>query len=328
MRQLKNGELAAFCSQCSMILKSGISTIEGISLLLEDAQNEEEKSLLQTIYDEVLQTGELYSAIEKTAQFPTYFVHMVRIGEETGTLDDVMSSLADHYEREQMISQSVKNALTYPLIMIGMIGFIIVLLLTKVMPLFEQVFVQLGAEMTGVAKGFLSLGSLLRDYWFVALALVAILGFGIYYYIKKKHNLKPLISASRFAGCMALALKSGLIPERGFSFAEEIIDDQNFQEKVKQAKEFFENGDSLSASLQKTHVFTGTYARLLSIADKTGTTDEVLGQIADQYEEEIHDKITSLIASLEPTLVIILSCIVGMILLSVMFPLMGLLVNL
>ena len=83
MRMLKNQELAAFASQFSMILKSGISSTEGISLLLEDAQNEEEKALLQKLYEEVSQTGELYTSFEKSKQFPSYFVNMVRLGEET-----------------------------------------------------------------------------------------------------------------------------------------------------------------------------------------------------------------------------------------------------
>ena len=328
MRILKNQELAAFASQFSMILKSGISSTEGLFLLLEDAQNEEEKHLLQFLYEEASQTGELSPAFEKCAQFPSYFLNMLRIGEETGSLDDVMCALAEHYEREHMISKSLKNALTYPLVMIGMIGCIVILLLTKVMPIFEQVFEQLGMELSGTAKGFLNLGTVLREYWFVAILFIAALGFGIYYIIKKKYNLKPSICASRFAGCMALTLKSGLIPERGFEFANELISDAEFTKKMQAANELFVSGETLANALQKAKIFSGTYARLLMIADKTGGTDEVLGQIADQYEDEIYDRIHSLIAALEPTLVVILSVVVGMILFSVMFPLMGMLTSL
>lgn len=328
MRMLKKQELAAFASQFSMILKSGISSAEGLSLLLEDAQNEEEKRLLQFLYEEASQTGELSPAFNKCGQFPSYFVNMLRIGEETGSLDDVMCSLAEHYEREHLISKSLKNALTYPLVMIGMIGCIIILLLTKVMPLFAQVFGQLGMELSGTAKGFLNLGTVLRDYWFVALLFAAALGFGTYYIIKKKYNLKPSICASRFAGCMSLTLKSGLIPEQGFEFAQELIDDTEFAKKLQTTKELFVSGETLASALQKTKIFSSTYTRLLMIADKTGNIDEVLGKIADQYEEEIHDRIHNLIAALEPTLVVILSIIVGMILFSVMFPLMGILTSL
>ena len=328
MRILKSQELAAFCNQFSMILKSGISSMEGLSLLLEDAANNEERTLLQLLYDEMCQNGDLGTAFEKSEQFPKYFVDMVRIGEETGTLDEVIASLESHYEREYTISQSMKNALTYPLIMIGMIFAIIILLLTKVMPIFNQVFNQLGQEMTGIAKGFLSLGELMSDYIFAVIFGAVFLVFGAFYYIKKKSNLKPLVSASRFTSCMALALKSGLIPERGFEYAETLIDDDIFLEKVASAKEAFTSGENLSTSLQKSGIVTGTYARLLNIADKTGSTDEVMGELANRYEEEVHGKITGFIATLEPTLVIILSCIVGIILLSIMLPLLGMIAGL
>lgn len=328
MRLLKNQELAAFCNQFSMILQSGISSMEGLSLLLEDAQNEEEKKLLQLLYDEVCQTGELASAFEKTKQFPTYFIHMVRMGEETGSLDDVMESLASYYEREYLISLNIRNAFTYPMIMIGMVIFIIILLLTKVLPIFEQVFLQFGREMTGIAKGFLFLGNFLSDYLFFVLLLLLIFIYGSFTYIKKKSSLKPLVSASRFSSCMALTLKSGLVPERGFEFAEEMIEDTAFQQKLQAAKESFVVGETLANALQQSGIFTGTNSRLLAIANKTGYLEQAMEKIAASYEEEIHTKITSFIATLEPTLVIILSCIVGIILFSVMFPLLGIMTSL
>lgn len=328
MRLLKNQELAAFCNQFSMILQSGISSMEGLSLLLEDAQTEEEKKLLQLLYEEVCQTGDLASAFEKSEQFPSYFVQMVRMGEETGSLDDVMASLESYYEREYMISLSIRNAFTYPLIMIGMVIFIIILLLTKVLPIFEQVFLQFGREMTGIAKGFLFLGNFLSDYLFLLLFIIAILICGMFTYMKKKSRLKPLVAASRFSSCMALTLKSGLIPERGFEFAEEMIEDEHFRKKLLAAKESFTAGEPLANALQQSGIFSGTYSRLLAIANKTGCMEQAMEKIAASYEEEIHTKITSFIATLEPTLVIILSCIVGIILFSVMFPLMGLMTSL
>ncbi len=325
MRLLKNQELAAFCNQFSMILRSGISSIEGLSLLLEDAQNEEEKKLLQALYDDVCQTGELAGAFEKSKQFPSYFVQMVRMGEETGSLDDIMDSLESYYEREYMISLSIRNAFTYPIVMIGMVFFIILLLLTKVLPIFEQVFLQLGREMTGIAKGFLLFGNFLSDYLFFVLFAIVILCYGIFTYVKRKSTLKPLISASRFSSCMALTLKSGLVPERGFEFAEEMIEDAAFQQKLQAAKESFVTGENLANALQQAGIFTGTYSRLLAIANKTGCVEQALERIAASYEEEIQTKITSFISALEPTLVIILSCVVGIILFSVMFPLLGIL---
>ena len=91
-------------------------------------------------------------------------IQMLEIGEETGKNDEVMDALSHHYQREEMILQSIKNAITYPMIMILMMVVIIVILMTKVMPIFNQVFQQLGHEMTGLSKGILLLGNTLSKY--------------------------------------------------------------------------------------------------------------------------------------------------------------------
>ena len=109
---LSNTEIAAFCSQTAMILRSGISSIEGISIMLEDSQNAGEKELLSAVNDTLMQTGSLTQALEDTHAYPDYMISMVRIGEQTGRLDDVMDSLAVYYEKEDSLAESIKSAVT------------------------------------------------------------------------------------------------------------------------------------------------------------------------------------------------------------------------
>lgn len=337
--KLTNLEIASFCSQMAMILKSGISSLEGIDLLKEDAQSQVEKELLETIYQSVLNTGRLDMALEETKVFPEYLIRMTQIGEETGTLDEVMELLAMHYDREEAISRSIRSAVSYPLLMIGMMLVIIVILITKVMPVFQQVFRQLGQEMTGFAKGILIAGNALSHYAIFFIILLVLLVLAGIYLTRTEHGRKNLyrigskfavsrelndqISACRFAGGMALTLKSGLSPERGMEFSEKLILDENFRKKIESCKEDMENGVGMAEALVKAKIFTGVYARMISIAGKAGTMDEVMGEIADRCENEVDEKLSSMIAVLEPTLVIILSVIVGTILLSVMLPLLG-----
>ena len=92
---LTNAEMQAFCSQMSMILKSGISSTEGLSIMLDDARNTEEQKFLKTALDTLNMTGSLYEAMKATGACPDYFIYMIQIGEQTGTLDDVMNSLSD-----------------------------------------------------------------------------------------------------------------------------------------------------------------------------------------------------------------------------------------
>ncbi|MFR5116704.1 MAG: type II secretion system F family protein [Eubacterium sp.] len=137
------------CGEMGMILRSGISALEGLELLMEDTQNDAEKTLLDTMYQS-MQSGDTFAdALSRTEVFPSYLIHMTAIGEETGRLDDVMESLSAHYQREESLSPEHPQFLSYPLIMIILMLVVIVILITKVMPVFQQVFArQLGTEMT------------------------------------------------------------------------------------------------------------------------------------------------------------------------------------
>ncbi|WP_075721726.1 type II secretion system F family protein [Roseburia sp. 499] len=341
---LSNLEIAAFCSQMAMVLKSGFSAMEGISLLLADAANPEEKAILESMYEEVVASGQLYPALKASGVFPHYMLQMSEIGEETGNLDEVMEALSKYYEREESISQEVKGALTYPLIMVGMMLLVIIVLLTKVMPIFNQVFKQLGREMTGVSKGMLLLGNTISNYAVVLVGIAVLLVFLVLYFTKTKKGRKQLMklgyhirfsrelydkmAACRFAGGMYLTLKSGLNTEHSLEFSEKLIDNPYFAKKVSECKKQLEDGGDLGEAFQQTEVFSGLYARMASIANKSGMMDEIMDKIARQYETEIDAKLSALIAVLEPTLVIVLSIIVGVILLSVMLPLMGIMAGL
>lgn len=343
-QKLSNLECASFCSQMTMVLHAGFPAVEGVSLLLEDAKDVQEKAILQVMYDEMINTGLLYPALEKTGVFPDYLLQMVKIGEETGTLDDVMNGLTHHYEREDEIEKSIKSALTYPLIMVAMMIAVIVILLTKVMPVFEQVFRQLGRQMTGFSGGMLALGKTISNYAIVFIAIAAVIVGVFVYFVKSSrgqrafagfsrkmhlfHGLYDKIAACRFADSLYLTLKSGQNPQKGLEFADELIADKNFSKKIKKCSQKMEEGEDFAAAVGGAGIFEGLYERMLVISGKTGETDETLETIARQYEREIDQRMSSYIAILEPTLVIILSVIVGMILLSVILPLMGIMAGL
>lgn len=343
-KPLSNTEISSFCSQMSMILGSGISGLEGITIMLEDAQTPEETQILDTILKAYEETGNLQEALRAPAIFPDYLLNMVDIGEQTGKLDEVMLSLSEHYEREDAISKTIKNAVTYPLIMISMMVLVILVLVVKVMPIFNQVFIQLGREMSGFSRGIMNMGTAISRYSIFFIVLIALIIFFILY-VAKSSSGKALLrkicykfrfsrtlyegtAACRFASGMALTLSSGLNPEQGLELVSVLIDNPFFKKKIDSCKAATDEGTDFSEALVTSHIFTGVYARMTSIANKTGSMDSVMDKIAGLYEEEIDTRINNVLSILEPTLVIALSVIVGVILLSVMLPLMGIMSSL
>ncbi len=341
---LSNMEVSAFCSQMAMILHSGIFVMEGISIMLEDTRDSEERALLEQVDKALQETGILHEALRKTGAFPEYMLQMIRIGEETGKLDEVLSALSTYYDREASIAQTIKNAVTYPLIMVFMMLLVILVLVTKVMPIFDQIFQQLGNEMTGFSRAVLNLGIAINRYSAVLLVLVILLAAAALYFGKSRKGRRQFhsfaihisfirsfmerLTACRFAGGMSLTLSSGMSPEECLKLTSGLIGEEGFGKKIDVCQKAIENGQELSEALTDAEIFTGIYARMASIGDRTGALDEVMQEIADRYQEEIDLKFTGIIGALEPTLVIILSLIVGMILLSVMLPLMGIMSSL
>lgn len=338
-KPFSNMEVSSFCGQIALILKSGISSIEGITIMLEDASSSDEKQILEAVLENIQSTGSLYQALEDTGLFPSYMLHMVQIGEETGTLDEVMTALSEHYDREDSISKSIRNAVTYPLIMAGMMVVVIIVLLVKVMPIFNQVFIQLGTEMTGFSRTLMNLGNAINRYSIVFIVIfVVIAALVLYgtrtasgkrffrrlgYRFRFSRAIYEEIAACRFASGMALTLSSGLNPERSMELVTALNDDTGFQQKLDECQKLIHEGSDLAEALHSSGIFTGMYARMASIGGKTGSMDQVMDQIAGLYQDEIDSRMNNALAVLEPTLVITLSLIVGVILLSVMLPLMG-----
>ena len=280
-KAFSNPELAAFCGQLSLILHSGISSLEGISILLEDSKDPEEQAVLQRLLERLQETGSLATAFADAGLFPAYLLSMTELGEQTGTLDEVMKALSLHYEREEAISRNVKNALTYPLIMSAMMAAVIVILLVKVMPIFQQVFRQLGTEMTGFSRALMGLGTALNRYsilFIVLLLLVIAAAFAgthtaggrrffrkIGLHFSRIRSMQEQLSVCRFASGMAISLKSGLTQEQSLELTERLIEDTDFCKKLEACRNGLSEGQDLAALLHQEQILTGVYARMASI---------------------------------------------------------------
>ncbi len=340
MKKLSNTDLSYFCGQMAMIIKSGISSIEGLHMMGEDSEaSPEEKKLYFDLQAKLEEGGYLNNAMESTGVFPSYVVKMTRIGEETGTLDNVMEALRIHYTREEEISRSIRQAVTYPIVMSGMILVVILVLLLQVMPVFRQVFRQLGTEMTGFAGIMFDAGDAIRKY---SIAVVVILVLFLVFIIiclrtekGRKSGLSFLsnfrffqklrndISLSRFSDGLALALRSGFSADFGIEMVSGIIDDDIFRRKIEDCKKRLDEGAPFDEALKEAGILSGVPARMMTIGNRTGSSDTVMQQISDLSQKNIDNSIDRALGAIEPVLIVSLSLIIGAILMSVIIPFLG-----
>lgn len=339
IKPLNNEEIASFCGQMGMLLAAGIAPGDGVTVLLRDATDNEAVWILTTIEQQLRQGCKLHDALNETGCFPHYVVEMTAIGEESGTLDEVMNSLAAYYEREENIADNIKSAVTYPFIMIFMMLLVITVLLTKVLPIFNKVFVQLGTEMSGLSESLLKLGDNINKGSVAILIFLAVLLLLIIWFRNSKRGRKVLLSllahlpltrdfydqvaAGRFASALALSFASGMDTYTGLSMARDLVENKALEAKIDKVVELLKNQYTFAEALGKVEIFSTLYTRMISIGFKSGNLDTVLFKISDNYEAETDRKLHHMLSVIEPTLVIILSLIVGFILLSVILPLMS-----
>ena len=339
IKHLTNIEISSFCRQTAMIIQAGITPAEGMDILLHDTLDKEGKQLLTEIGNACKQ-GETFAAALGAAQvFPDYVVRMVALGEESGNTDTVLTSLAEYYEREEDIHQSIKSAVSYPLIMITMMLLVIVVLLVKVLPIFKQVFLQLGTEMTGFASSLLSIGNVLSRYSMAITVILFLLVIGACFifisprgkiwlkgflsHFKLTSSFYEKIAAGRFASGMSLTISSGLDTYQSMEMVAELVENDCMKKKIQSCRQQIEEGSNFSDALVSSNIFSNLHSRMVAVGFRSGTIDSVMKQIAKNYEDETDTQLRNIISIIEPTLVIFLSVIVGMILMSVILPLMG-----
>lgn len=139
-------ELEGFCRQIAMILKSGISLDEGVYMLFEEVEDKRTKEILGKIDDMLKDNETLYHAMKETGAFPAYLLNMVHIGEKSGKLEEVLEGMAVYYERETSMKDSIRNVIAYPMMMFAMIAVILLVLVLKILPMFQNVFHNLNVD--------------------------------------------------------------------------------------------------------------------------------------------------------------------------------------
>ena len=333
---LSADEISSFCGQIALILQAGIPLYDGMETLVDSCEDKKAKEAFKQLADKVIETGMLYEAVRDAGFFPQYMVNMIHIGEEAGKLDEVLRSLSIYYEREARIRKSIKSAISYPILLILMMAAVVTLLVTNVMPVFEKVFKNMGTDISQTGKSIMNVGLAIGNVAFVIIAIVLVVIIAVCIAVKlgageslKRLSFKlPLLrglskrmSAGRFASVLSMMISSGYSLEKALEMAPGIVTDTTAREKIKKCDELLKEGKSFPEALESIEMFDGIHNRMISVGFKAGQLDAVMDKMTKVYEEEVDDSIERLLSFIEPTLVAILSIIIGGILVSVMLPL-------
>lgn len=332
-KALTADELSILCWQLSLLCRAGVSWSDSAALLLEDSQSPAVRELLECVRQPLERGLPLSDALEEAGALPDYLLRMVSIGQAAGRLEQVLAALADYYKREAATREAVRRAVTYPAVMAALIALVFLVLVSRVLPVFSQVFLQLGAGLSPVAAALLQFssagkyvaGGLAAILLCAAVALLVLFRRGNGLFLTRRGATAVAVARSRFASAMALMLRSGLSLDEAMERTEGLLQDSPLSETVADCRARMTEGVSFPQAVEASGVLTGLQAGLLSAGFRAGASEEAMDELAQRCQAEADERLARLLSRFEYALVIVLCLAVGLVLLSVMLPLLGVL---
>lgn len=336
---LTNSELSLFCYQLSLIFKSGIPLDEAMSVFTDEMSTSVLKKIAEDIKESVSMGEGLHEAIKKHDEFPTYMVGMIEIAYNTGNLEGELERLSNYYQELERLNQKVSNAITYPIILTGLMFIVIGFLVIKVIPMFDNILQSIGGTMPQGTNMLISVGLALRNYGLVIIAVLAALIAYLYYYTKSKSDawkyktafigeINKKIFSEKFALGMSMLMKGGYSFDDALEVYIRSVESHYAREVLKKAQKNILDGNDVAQEIGKVDLFPTLFTKMLSIGYKTGELESSLTKVSSVYKMEVEKTMDKVTSSIEPTLVIVLSVVVGGILFTVMTPLISIISSL
>lgn len=333
-------DIAVFCRQFAVILGSGITILEAVGILRDQASKKRMKDILEDVYNELQKGRMLSEAIAPyDDMFPEFMKNMIRVGEASGTLDQILNQLADFYEYDFKIRRKVKNAMTYPIILAVLTVAVVTLLMVAVLPMFSDMLSGMGGALPGITVFLMSVSRFMADNILLLAAVVIIAVILFTYYVRtdngrlwfdglklkipvvKKTVLKTV--TARFARSMSILLKSGIPIVNAMEIMKDLIGNRAVEKRFAEATSEIKEGKGIAGPMKRLGIFPPLLIHMIVVGENTGELDEMLSRTAGFFDEEVEEAIERAVSLIEPAMIIIMAAVIGVIILSVMLPMVS-----
>ena len=337
---VKETDLVLFTRQLSTMVEAGISLVQALTALYEQADPKRQAALRDVISDITarVQGGETFheSLAKHPRVFNRLFISMVKAGEHGGLLAEILDRLAGFLEATARLRKKVKSAMTYPVIVVCIAFAITTFLIVRVVPIFGEIFADFGAKLPAPTQFLIDVSNFVRGEWYFLIAGIAGAFFGIRTFLHStrgkqlwdRWKLKlpvfgPLvhkICMSRFARTFAQLIRSGVPILEVLDIVGGTSGNHVVETSIKDVGADVEKGDNLSVSLSRKSIFPPMLLRMVAAGEATGKIDTMLEKMADFWDEEIEAMLDALTSLIEPLLIVFLGVIVGGIVIAMFLP--------
>jgi general secretion pathway protein F len=336
-RRIKQRDVSVATRQLATLLHAGIPLVPALSALVEQLSNQPLEKVFAPIRDRVNEGIPLAKAMaEYPAVFSEVFVSMIRAGEATGTLENVLLRLAEMAEKRTNLANKVKAAMAYPAFM-AIVGIsVIAFIFTYVIPSITKLFLEMNRQLPWPTVMLMRISDFIQNYFWILIIMLIVMiiapifwskttkGRRVWDQIKLKlplfGNLNRKIAIARFSRTLAVLLASGLSIVETLDLSRQVIGNTVISDVVDRARDAISHGAGIAESFRRSGVFPPIVIHMISAGEKSGGIEEGLTNVANAFDNDVEVTVKALTSLLEPAMIVLLGIIVGFIVLAILMP--------
>ena len=339
-KAVKPRELSIFCRQFQSVLAAGVTVVECLGMLGEQTENKVFQKAIVETRDSVQRGETLANAMAQHPKiFPDIMIQMITAGEVSGSLEVAFDRLGKQFEKEAHLSGLIVKSMIYPIILILVIIGVVAIMMIVIVPTFTSTFASLGAELPGITKAVMAVSDFMVNSWYYIIGGVA--GFVILIKMFKKTetgamafgklSLKlPLFgelavksASASLTRTLSTLMAAGITLVESIKIVQKIVKNAVVQKALERAERDVSEGRALSISIEESEVFPPMVYHMIRIGEETGNMESMLDKISDYYDEEVEMATQSLLAAMEPLIIIAMAGVVVPIILAIMLPMLS-----
>lgn len=338
--KVKLAQVTIFCRQFSTMISAGLPVLQALSILCEQSEDKVFREVLTKIRDDIGGGANLSDAMSKyPSVFDTLFCNMIRAGELSGALDQILDRLSSYLEKADALQTKIKGAMTYPATIMVIAGVIIIILMVKVVPTFKTVFESFGGQLPAPTRIFLGISDFFQKY---AVFMVAG-GAGIFFLTQILHRtdrggmildgllLKMPVfgilvkkqTVARFSRTLGTLLKSGVQILDALDTVARSSGNRVIEKALLDTRAAVREGQSLTDPIKATKLFPPMVVQMVSVGEETGKLDDMLLRMSDFYDAEVDVAVDSIMSMIEPMIMAVLGVVIGGMVIAMFAPMMS-----
>ena len=335
----KARDMSVFCRQFVSMNRAGVSILDSLNMLADSTENKKLKEAIKGVRIETEKGESMSNAMKLYPKvFSELMINMVAAGESAGKLDVSFERMAKQFERSSKTQSLVKKAMMYPIMLCIVAVIVVIIMLVKVIPSYAEMFADMGTDLPGITKAMMILSEFIMNKWYLIIAVVIAVVVGISMFKKTlmgKHFFGKLVlmlpaiktfstknAAAMMARTLSTLLGAGVPLVEAVGMTAKTMSNIWFKEALEDAQNSIMIGMPLSRPLEECGLYPPMVYYMARIGEETGNNEEMLDKLADYYEEEVEAAVGTLMAAMEPMIIVVMAGIVGILIAACMAPML------